>query len=78
MRIVDFLLNLLGWFQIVIGITAVGFIVGAIVYYFNNSGGIVAGIILMSIGFVTGVIWATKIWIRTGTVDWLSRIRRIN
>lgn len=78
MRIVDFLLNLLGWFQIVIGITAVGFIVGAIVYYFNNSGGIVAGIILMSIGFVTGVIWATKIWIRTVTVDWLSRIRRIN
>jgi uncharacterized membrane protein YqaE (UPF0057 family) len=78
MRIVEFLLNLVGWFQIVIGTTLIGAIIGAAIYYFNNPVGFIIGVILTSIGFISGVVWATWIWRKHGTIDWLSRIRRIS
>lgn len=77
MRIVEFLLNLLGWLQIVIATTLTGFIIAAIIYYFNNGVGWLPVIILTAITFLIGVVWATKIWVKYGTVEWLSAIRRI-
>lgn len=78
MKIIEFLLDLLGWLQIVAGTTLAGALIGGAVYYFDHSAGLTAGIILMSIGFVAGAIWATRIWIKHGTVQWLSRTRRIS
>ena len=43
----------------------------------NETGKIVA-IIIVSIGFIIGAVWATRIWIRYGTIAWLSRITRIS
>jgi hypothetical protein len=77
MRIVEFLLNLLGWLQITISASLIGFVIGLAVYYFDNITGLWVGTILTSICFVIGAVCATKIWKKHGTVDWLSRIRRI-
>lgn len=77
MRIVDIILNVIGWLQIAIGtalLTGLGWLM---IYYIDNSFGLRSGVIIMLTGFIVGGAWATRIWIRHGTVGWLSRIRRV-
>ena len=78
MRIVDFLLNMLGWLQIVAATTAIGFIIGLAIYYFNHNVEFVAVWIISCISFFAGAVLATRIWIKHGSVNWLSVIRRIH
>ena len=79
MKVLQIFLDLIGWFQIVIGTTFGSAIIAVLIYYFwpNQTIKIVA-IIILSLGFLFGVIWATRIWIKYGTVNWLSQIRRIS
>jgi hypothetical protein len=77
MRVIEFLLNLVGWFQIVLGCTLAGALVAGAVYYFDHGAGRVTGIILVPAGFIMGAFWATRIWIRHGTTEWLSGIRQV-
>jgi hypothetical protein len=78
MKLTKLVLELIGWVQIVFASTAIGAMIGGVFYYFMSSqeGNIIA-ITLIILGFILGIVWATRIWIRTGTVEWLSRIRRI-
>ena len=77
MKFVRVILDLIGWLQIVVGSTIIGALIGGLFYYFlNSSTGNIIAISLMVLGFLVGVVWATRIWIKTGTVEWLSRIRR--
>lgn len=77
MRIVDLILNVIGWLQIAVGCTVIAGLLWLLFYYFDHSFGFQYGRIFVSIGFMIGAVWATIIWIRHGTVGWLSRIRRI-
>ncbi len=78
MKLTRIILDLIGWFQIVIGSTIIGGLIGGIFYYFlPDAGGCIILISLVILAFLVGVIWATRIWRRDGTVDWLSKIRRI-
>lgn len=78
MNLTKLILDIIGWAQIVFGSSVIGGLVGGLFYYFMSSptGNTIAMACIIA-GFVFGVIWATRIWIRTGTVEWLSRIRRI-
>ena len=79
MKFVELLLEILGWLQIVVGVTlAAGLIAFAV--YWIGVGGLVkyVAIAITAIGFVSGCIWATIIWNTHGTINWLSRIRRIS
>jgi ABC-type transport system involved in cytochrome c biogenesis permease subunit len=44
----------------------------------SNEKGKIAALTIISIGFILGAIWATRIWKKHGTIAWLSRIRRIS
>jgi hypothetical protein len=52
-------------------------IAAALYYAFTNDTTAVVAVVIIIAGFVTGSIWATRIWIKHGTIEWLSRIRRI-
>jgi phosphotransferase system glucose/maltose/N-acetylglucosamine-specific IIC component len=79
MKLVELLLEIFGWLQIVIGMTLGAGIIAMIIYLkWSNDTGKVVAIIVASIGFVSGCILATLIWKKHGTIEWLSRIRRIS
>ena len=78
-RIFEIVLEIIGWLQLVMAPTLGTGIIALIVYVkINNETGKVIAIIILSLGFLFGVIWATRIWKKHGTIAWLSRIRRIS
>lgn len=79
MKLFEILLEIFGWIQIVLGVTlAAGLIAFFIYLKWNNGTGKSVAIIIVSIGFILGAVWATRIWIKHGTIAWLSRIRKIS
>jgi ABC-type multidrug transport system permease subunit len=78
-KLIEIILEIIGWFQIVLGVTLGAGLIAGIIYikWDSDTGKVIAGIIL-SIGFLAGVIWATRIWKKHGTIEWLSRIRKIS
>jgi hypothetical protein len=79
MKLIEIFLEIIGWLQITLGSTLVAGIVSFFIYLkWDNEYGKTISIILLCIGFIVGAVWATRIWIKHGTVAWLSRIRRIS
>ena len=79
MKLFEIILELFGWLQIVAGVTlAAGLFALATYLIWSNGTGRIAAIIIISIGFIAGSIWATLIWKKHGTIAWLSGIRRIS
>jgi len=77
MRIVEVLLNVIGWLQIVFATTMLAGLLSLGYYYVTvNPSWVLIGIIT-GLGCTIGITWATCIWIKYGTVNWLSRIRDI-
>ena len=79
MKIFEILLEIFGWLQIVVGVTLAAGLIALFTYLkWNSETGKIVAIIIVSIGFILGAIWATRIWIKYGTIEWLSRIRRVS
>jgi len=79
MKLIEIILEIIGWLQIVIGVTLAAGLIALLIYLkWTNEMGKIVGIIIISIGFILGAIWSTRIWKRHGTIAWLSRIRRIS
>lgn len=71
----EFFTEYLGWLQI----TASPFLLGlisAVIVYFSSPGPItlVAGVGLTLLGLLVGIIWATRVWKRRGTIWFMSRL----
>jgi hypothetical protein len=78
MKPIKLFLEILGWLQIVFGPTLTIGIVAFIIYvYLPGKFWEIMAILILLTGFVFGVIWATRIWKKHGTIEWLSSIRRI-
>ena len=79
MKLIEIILEIIGWLQITLGVTLAAGLVALLIYLkWDNEIGKTVSIIVLSIGFITGAIWATRIWKKYGTIAWLSRIRRIS
>lgn len=77
-KFISLILNIIGWLQIVAGTTAIGGLLALPVYlYWRTTAGTITAVVIVSIGCLTGIVWATSIWRRHGTVAWLSQIRNI-
>lgn len=79
MKFLEIILEIFGWLQIVVAVTlAAGLIALTIYLKWNNDTGKIIAIVIISIGFIVGTIFATRIWIKHGTIAWISRITRIS
>ena len=74
-KILEFITELKGWFQIVLSPFLIGLVIGAIIY-FNKQDmiGLFIGIAVVALGLIIGIIMATKIWKKKGTMEFLSRV----
>jgi hypothetical protein len=68
-RIIELIMKIIGWMQIVASPLLIGLIIGAIIYFPNpTTTRLVLGIAVATLGLVIGVIWATKQWKGKGTI----------
>jgi hypothetical protein len=74
-RFLEILFEIIGWIRIVISPVVIGGVTGYVIYYNNpDAVGIALGIGVASLGLLIGVIWATKVWRKHGTMAFLSRV----
>lgn len=78
MKLTKLFLNILGWLQIALGTTLGVSLIAIGMYYCWPTQAIkTISIIIILIGFITVFVWATRIWKKYGTVEWLSGIKKI-
>lgn len=71
----DEISELIGWFLIVLRATSLSFLVGCVVYIcLQGAAGLVLGIAIMLLGMFLGVLFATRKFKTTGTIDLLSKV----
>lgn len=68
------LIELINWLRIAISPLLIGVLIGGLVYLKMGDDGFVPGLLITAIGGIVGVIWATKIWKKQGTTNFISRI----
>jgi hypothetical protein len=77
-KAIQLLLEIIGWVTIVFGTTAGAALIAFPVYLkWTGEIGKTVSVVMVVSGFILGSIWATKIWKRQGTIDWLSGTRSI-
>ena len=65
----------MGWLQIVASPFLATAILGAIIYFSKpNTTRLVIAVAIVTIGLVIGIIWATRVWKKKGTIHYMSRI----
>jgi hypothetical protein len=75
MKIFQFVTEAVGWLQIMASPFAAGLLLGGIVYLAKrDTVGLGIGIGIASIGLIVGIIWATGVWQKKGTVNFMSRL----
>ena len=75
-KAIKILIEIIGWITIAGGTTlAFGGISFLIYSKWENE---IVVLAILIIGFVIGAIWATRISMKHGTMEWLSGIRRIS
>jgi FtsH-binding integral membrane protein len=75
MKVFLFLTEVIGWLQIVASPFITGLIIGAIVYVNKpDTTGLITGLVIAATGLVIGIIWATRVWRKHGTIGFLSRV----
>lgn len=75
MRFFEFITEAIGWLQIVASPLIPGVVVGIVVYInYPSTTGLLIAILFPLLGLTLGLIWATRIWRKKGTVRFLSRI----
>jgi hypothetical protein len=69
MKLIETILEIIGWLQITLGVTLAAGLVTLLIYLtWDNESGKAVSIILLCVGFITGAIWATFIWKKHGTL----------
>ena len=71
----DFFIEIMGWLQIVASPFLIGLIIGGIIYFRKpNTTTLIIGIAMATIGLCIGIVWATRVWRKKGTINFMSRI----
>ena len=75
MKIFEWLTSFIAWVQIVASPLFFGLITGLIIYgFYPTTTGMILGIVVSVLGLVVGIFFATRIWKKRGTVDFISRV----
>jgi hypothetical protein len=74
-KFLKFITEFFAWLQIAASPALTGIIIGGIIYGVKRDiVGLVIAIIVASLGIIAGIIWATKIWKKKGTVEFMSKV----
>jgi len=67
--------EVMGWLRIVVSPLLVGIVIGALVYFSKpDTTRLLIGVSIVILGLIVGIIWATKVWKKKGTINFLTEI----
>ncbi len=67
--------EIMGWLQIVASPLMLGTVIGFLIYLSYPGGGGLFGVIaITTAGLIIGIIFATRVWKKKGTMHFLSRV----
>lgn len=71
----EFLTEMLGWLQIFISPFLAGLGIGFAIYLcIPGTTGLIIAISIAILGLILGIIWATRIWKKNGTIKFMSNL----
>ena len=71
----ELLTEMVGWLQIVASPLLTGVIIGCVIYFYQpGKTTLIIGIIIAILGLIVGMVWATRIWRKKGTIQFMSRL----
>ena len=71
----EYFTEIMGWLQIVASPFLAVSIIGAFIYFSKpNTTRLIVAIAIVTIGLIIGIIWATRVWRKKGTIHFMSRI----
>ena len=74
-KILEFITEAIGWLQIVASPLLIGLGIGALIYFSHPTElRMITGIGVAALGLIVGIVWATRVWKKYGTMRFLSRI----
>ena len=74
-KVFEYIIEIIGWLQIVASPLLIGLGIGAFVYLPNPSfTRLIIAVIFFALGLVIGIVWANRIWKTKGTMWFLSQI----
>ena len=74
-KILETISKVLAWLQIAASPFIVGIIIGGIIYLYQpNSSTLLIGIALATTGFILGILWASRVWKKRGTVEHMAKL----
>lgn len=69
------MLEIFGWIRIVLSPILVAFLIAAPIYFNKpDNTGLILSIIILFAGLIIGIVWATRVWKKQGTQQFLSQI----
>lgn len=69
------IMEIIGWLQIFASPFVIALFIGAVVYFAKSDVlGLILAILIVVVGIVVGAIWATKVWKKRGTMQFMSKI----
>lgn len=72
----NLMLEILAWLQIVASPVLISLVIGVIIYVLKpDDTGFLISICVVSLGLIIGITWATIVWKKKGTLDYLSKVR---
>ena len=71
----EYLVEIIGWIQIMASPFIIGLLIGVVIY-FSRPGKLtmIIGIVVTLAGLCIGIMWATRVWRKKGTVQFMSGI----
>jgi hypothetical protein len=74
-RFLHYLTEVIAWIQIVLSPVLFSCLIACFVYFPNQSNTrLVISILIILLGFLIGIYFASKIWKKQGTVSYLSKL----
>lgn len=74
-KIFEYMTEVMGWLRIVVSPLLVGIVIGALVYFSKpDTTRLLIGVSIVILGLIVGIIWATKVWKKKGTINFLTEI----
>ncbi len=71
----DYFLEILGWLQIAASPLAIAILLGGVIFFIRpGRSTLFIAILLVAAGLMIGIVWATRVWRKKGTINYLSRI----
>jgi hypothetical protein len=75
MSFFDYAIEVVGWLEIVASPLFAGLMIGAVIYFSKPTIlRLVIAVCMAAIGLIVGIILATRIWKKQGTMHFVSRI----